>query len=68
MPGSGTKKDRVADLEDGRYGPWMIVTRRRPGQRRYKNFVSSEVPTGQVSSMESKDNRHSPTNNFTMLG
>ena len=67
-PSSGMKKDRGADLEDGRYGLWMIVTRRRPGQRRYKNSVSSEVPTGQVSSMESKDNRHCPTNNFTMLG
>ncbi|XP_023879304.2 uncharacterized protein LOC111991740 [Quercus suber] len=67
-PGSGTKKDKGADLEDDRYGPWMIVTRRRPGQRRYKNSVSSEVPTRQVSGMESKDNRHGLTNNFTKLG
>ncbi|XP_075645458.1 uncharacterized protein LOC142616504 [Castanea sativa] len=68
MPDNGTNKDNRADLEDDRYGPWMTVTRRRPGQRRYKNFVSSEAPTRQVSSMESKNNRHCLTNNLTKLG
>ena len=67
-PGSGTKKDKGADLKDGRYSPWMIVTRRRLGQRRYKNSVSSKVPTGQVSGMKPKDNRNGLTNNSTKLG
>ena len=32
--GSGTMKDRGAGMEEDRYGPWMLVTRRKLGQKK----------------------------------
>nr|POE91809.1 uncharacterized protein CFP56_64217 [Quercus suber] len=39
--GSGTKKDSVAGKEEDRYGPWMLVARRKPGQKKTSNAVIS---------------------------
>ena len=33
---SGTSNDRGVDAEEDRYGPWMIVARRKPGQKKKK--------------------------------
>ena len=32
--GSGTMKDRGVGMEEDRYGPWMLVTRRKLGQKK----------------------------------
>nr|POE81164.1 hypothetical protein CFP56_30353 [Quercus suber] len=34
-------KDRGAGTEDYRYGPWMLVTRRKPGQKMTNTSVIS---------------------------
>ena len=53
-PGSGTTKDKGADTEYDKYGPWMLVTRKRVGQRRNKNTVSPKVPIRPVSGIETR--------------
>nr|POF20885.1 uncharacterized protein CFP56_76508 [Quercus suber] len=40
--GSGTMKDRGAGVEEDRYGPWMLVTRRKPAQKKTNPAVTSE--------------------------
>ena len=37
---SGTTEDTGAGIENERYGPWMLVECRKPGQRKTKNFGS----------------------------
>ena len=38
--GSGTKNVREPGAEDDKYGPWMLVSRRKPGHNRTKNVVT----------------------------
>ena len=38
--GSGTTNVREPSAEDDRYGPWMLVSRRKPGNNRTKNAVT----------------------------
>lgn len=45
--GSGMSKDREADTEDDRYGPWMLVTRRKLGQKRTNLPITSEDHSSQ---------------------
>ena len=40
IPASGTMEDTGAGTENVRYGPWMLVERRKSGQRKTKNFGS----------------------------
>ena len=39
--GSGTTNGREAGTDDARYGPWTLVTRKKPGQNRTKFAVKS---------------------------
>lgn len=45
MPASGSLEDSGASTNDERYGPWMLVARRKARQKRTKNSVSPEGPT-----------------------
>ena len=38
--GSGTSNDRGVDAEEDRYGPWMIVARRKLGQKKTNSAVT----------------------------
>ncbi|XP_030923106.1 uncharacterized protein LOC115949992 [Quercus lobata] len=40
--GSGTNKDSIAGREEDGYGPWMLVARRKAGQKKTNNAVTSE--------------------------
>nr|POF25283.1 hypothetical protein CFP56_48297 [Quercus suber] len=39
--GSGTVKDRGAGIDEDKYGPWMLVTQRKPGQKKTNFAVTS---------------------------
>lgn len=39
--GSGTTKDKGAGMEEDKYGPWMLVTCRKPGQKKTNISVIS---------------------------
>lgn len=43
--GSDTTEGSGADTDNNLYGPWMIVTRRKTGQRRLRNAAVMEGPT-----------------------
>jgi len=45
MPASGFSEDYGIGTDDDRYGPWMLVTRRKAGQRR-TNSVSTHAGLG----------------------
>ena len=45
MPASGLPEDYGTGTDDDRYGPWMLVTRRKVGQRR-TNSVNTHVGLG----------------------
>lgn len=40
--GSGTTKDKGAGMEEDKYGPWMLVTCRKPGQKKTNISVISK--------------------------
>ena len=43
--GNGSLKDRDVGAGEDRYGPWMLVARRRPGQKRTNIIVATEDHT-----------------------
>lgn len=45
MPASGLPEDNGTGTEDDRYGPWMLVARRKIGQRKTNNSVNLRGPT-----------------------
>ena len=54
-------EDRGAGTEDDRYGPWMLVTRRKSRQKKKKN---NSVTSGDHSSHSLGQTSHGPRQEF----
>ena len=66
--GSGTSEDGGMDMDNDMYGPWMIMTCRKAGQRGPINGVVMEDPIGSVQKMVTHDSKQGNNGKSFKLG
>ena len=66
--GSGTSGGSGVNTESTTYGPWMVVTRKKPGQRIPRNSTAMEGPMGQEKAVKFLFNGQGPSMKADELG